>query len=249
MAAGLAACATGAPAGSAPLALETDVVIHDHPLTLHLSLVPHHATSPLILYATGDGGWFGSDKALFNEVARWGYPAAGFSARDYVTHLGDGVTALPVEEVAADFARLIRTAAAALGLPDATRVVLVGKSRGAGLDVAVAGQPALRARLQGVIAIGLTREEEYVATRAADGSAKMLLTYPALPPIGADVPVAVIQSTHDDYVPAAEARTLFGPDTPSRTLRPIDSTDHNFGGAVPDLYREMTSCFDWILHQ
>jgi fermentation-respiration switch protein FrsA (DUF1100 family) len=151
--------------------------------------------------------------------------------------------------MAADFAAVIRAAKAALNLPAVTRVVLVGKSRGAGLDVAVASQEPVRSRLRGVIAIALTREEEYASVPSpADGTPAMLRTYPALPPIG-DVPVAVIQSTHDDYIPAAEARELFGPDTSSRTLRPVESSDHNFEGGVSALYREMTSCFEWILHQ
>ena len=245
----LTTCATGAPGRTQNLTLDTDVLVREHPLTLHLSLTRHHPTDPLIVYATGDGGWWGNDKAIFDELVAWGYPVAGFSARDYVKHLGDGVNAISQAEMAADFAALIRAAKAALNLPAITHVVLVGKSRGAGLDVAVASQAPVRSRLRGVIAIALTREEEYASIPSATGGQPtMLLTYAALPPIG-DVPVAVIQSTHDDYIPAAEARELFGPDTASRTLRPIESSDHNFEGGVPALYKELTNCFEWILHQ
>lgn len=242
-------CATGAPKGRQNVTLDTDVLVRTHPLTLHLSLTPQHPIDPLIVYATGDGGWWGDDKAIFDELVAWGYPVAGFSARDYVKHLGDGVSAIPQAEMAADFAAVIRAAKAALNLPAMTRVVLVGKSRGAGLEIAVASQEPVKSRLRGVIAIALTREEEYaLAQSSADDTPAMLLTYPALQPIG-EIPVAVIQSTHDDYIPAAEARQLFGPDTASRTLRPVESSDHNFGGGVPALYREMTTCFEWILHR
>ncbi len=245
-----AACTAAAvPGSSRPLALETSVVVREHPLTLHLSLTPKHPVDPLVLYTTGDGGWRGGDKDLFDRLVAWGYPVAGFSARDYLNHLGEDVETITSEAMAADFAALIRAAKAALNLPVATRVVLVGKSRGAGMDVAVGSQESIRARLRGVIAIALTREEEYVADApAAGGPAAMLLTYSALPGLGR-TPVAIIQSTHDDYLPAAEARTLFGPDTPSRTLRPIESSDHNFDGGEAALYRELTSCFDWILRQ
>ncbi|HZW76621.1 MAG TPA: AcvB/VirJ family lysyl-phosphatidylglycerol hydrolase, partial [Caldimonas sp.] len=204
---------------------------------------------PLVVYATGDGGWWGGDKDVFDALAAWGYPVSGFSARDYVSHLGDGVTAISPGQMAADFAALIRASKAALGLPGSTSVVLVGKSRGAGLDVAVATQESIRSRLRGIIAIALTREEEYAAVPSpAGGAPTMLLTYPSLPLIG-ETPVAVIQSTHDDYIPAAEARTLFGPDTASRLFRSVESSDHNFGDAIPTLYREMTSSFEWILRQ
>lgn len=251
LAAGLfvAACKTDGQPTTSAIALDTDVMVHDRPLALHLSLTPNHLADPLIVYATGDGGWWGGDKEVFDALVSMGYPVAGFSARDYVTHLGEGVTAISPEAMAADFAALIRVSKAALNLPGSTSVVLVGFSRGAGLAIAVASQEPIRSRLRGVIAIALTREEEYAAVPSpAGGPPTMLLTYPSLPLIG-DIPVAVIQSTHDDYIPAAEARTLFGPDTSSRLLRPIESKDHTFEGAVSTLYREMNSCFEWILRQ
>ena len=42
---------------------------------------------PLLLYATGDGGWRSADRGLFQQLARGGYPLAGFSARHYLEHL------------------------------------------------------------------------------------------------------------------------------------------------------------------
>jgi len=241
------ACASPAPATSAPTSLETDILVRDYPLTLHLSVVPNHPIEPLIVYATGDGGWAGSDKDMFDRLAAWGYPVAGFSAHDYVKHLSQGAAAISPSEMASDFDGMIRASLSALKLSSNTHVVLVGKSRGAGLDVAVAGEEPIRSELRGVIAVALTREEEYAGVPSPDGGEpKMLLTYPALPALG-DVRVAVIQSTHDDYIPAAEARTLFGPDTSSRTFRPVESADHNFEGGETELYRQMADCFDWIL--
>jgi pimeloyl-ACP methyl ester carboxylesterase len=74
----------------------------------------------------------------------------------------------------------------------------------------------------------------------------MLQTYDVLPQIGA-VPVAVIQSTGDQYVSALNARELFGPDTPVRRLVAIESPDHNFSHALPVLYAELERSFQWIL--
>jgi hypothetical protein len=240
-------CASAAPATSASTTIETDVIVRDHPLTLHLSVTPSRPIDPLIVYATGDGGWSGSDKEMFDRVAAWGYPVAGFSAHDYVKHLGQGAEAISPAAMAADFDALIRASLSTLKLSPNTRVVLVGKSRGAGLDVAVAGEEPIRSQLRGVIAVALTREEEYAGVPPrGGGEPKMLLTYPALSALG-ELRVAVIQSTHDDYIPAAEARTLFGPETTSRTFRPIESIDHNFEGGETELYRQMADCFDWIL--
>jgi type IV secretory pathway VirJ component len=49
---------------------------------------------PLLLYATGDGGWRSADRGLFQHLARWGYPLAGFSARHYLEHTLPRTTAI-----------------------------------------------------------------------------------------------------------------------------------------------------------
>ncbi len=202
-----------------------------------------------MLYATGDGGWWDGDKALFTHMVPWGYPLAGFSAREYVHHLNQGRDKETPRQLADDYLAIIRTAETALGLPPTTRIVLVGKSRGSGLAVAAGENPRVRAHLKGILAVALTGEEEYIEHREPDlppGTLVMLNTYDVLPRLG-PVPVAVIQSTRDQYLPAAAARQRFGPDTPARQFHAIDAENHNFGGKVAELYAEMDRCFEWIL--
>ena len=246
----LSSCAPALPRSRVrPLTSETFVRLHDHDLTLHLT-APRAPLRPILLvYATGDAGWWGKDRDVYKKLNEWGYAVVGFSAREYVHHLGKDAV-LP-REVASDYDAIIRRAASSLGLPASTRVVLIGKSRGAGLAVAAAGAPTLRPLLAGVLAVGLTGEEEYVHRRQRRSPARqlvMLQTYSYLPQLG-DIPVAVIQSTHDSYVPAQEARRRFGPDTPSRELVAIEATDHNFGGAIARLYGEMERSLQWLVQR
>ena len=231
-----------------PVTSETFVRLHDHDLTLHLTAPRAEAPPILLVYATGDAGWWGRDRGIYQRLSEWGYAVVGFSAREYVRHLGKD--ALRPREVASDYEAIIRRAASSLGLPASTRVVLIGKSRGAGLEVAAAGTPTLRPRLAGVLAVGLTGEEEFVHRRLRSRPRQlvMLRTYSYLPQLG-DIPVAVIQSTHDRYVPAREARRLFGPDTPSRELVAIESSDHNFGDAIDRLYDEMERSLQWLVQR
>ena len=150
-------------------------------------------------------------------------------------------------QIADDYRAIIDAARQALKLGRDTRVVLVGLSRGSGLDVAAAGDPHLQSSLKGVLAIALTGEEEYVEERGRPGTkGVMLQTYEALPRLG-NLPIAVIQSTRDQYLPADEARRRFGPDAPGRRFRAIDAADHGFGGKLSELYREMKAGFDWIV--
>jgi hypothetical protein len=249
-----AGCAYHVPKGpDAPVASEAFVRLHNHDLRLHLSKPPSpSAANVLLVYATGDGGWWGKDRALFTHLTTWGYLAVGFSSREYVHHLEKAP--VRTSEVADDYRAIITTATTLLGVATPSRVVLVGKSRGAGLSLAAALEPAFNEAIDGIVAAGLTREEEYVHGHMRGGESResesrelvMIDTYARIADLGS-LPLAVIQSTHDNYAPAARARVLFGPDTPDRQLIPIESSDHNFGGALDELYREMEQSLHWVL--
>jgi pimeloyl-ACP methyl ester carboxylesterase len=214
---------------------------------VHLIAGSAHATGPLLIYTTGDGGWPG-DPALFDLMAAWGYPMAGVSAPDWIetiTAASSGV--LDPSALATDYLSVIDEAMSALNLPKTTAVVVVGFSRGSGFVVAAAMDARLRARVRGVLAVALTAEEEYVAERGpASDAATMFKTYEALPRIGS-LPVAVIQSTRDDFLPAAQAQQRFGPETSTRRFRAVDAADHSFGGKQSELIAEMRASLDWIL--
>lgn len=210
------------------------ILLHGHALRLHL--VNGGDPRPLIVYATGDGGWHRKDVDFFKHIAKLGLPAVGFDARDYVTHLG--APTLPASELAADYARIIDRAKDGLQIATERPVVLLGVSRGAGLAVVAAGEGSLGAPLAGVVAVALTEEEEFVTGQPAP--------YTCLPTL-ADVPVAVVQSTRDGYLSAEGARALFGPDTPFRWLQPIEARNHSFGGGRAQLYAAVQRAFTWLL--
>jgi len=56
----------------------------------------------------------------------------------------------------------------------------------------------------------------------------------------------VIQSTRDNYLPADQARSLFGSDTDRRQFHAIDARNHSFAGARPLLYETLRSSLDWV---
>jgi len=209
---------------------------------------------PLLLYATGDGGWRSADRGLFQHLVRWGYPVAGFSAPHYLRHLGFEATT--PAHVAEDYGRIIAFAKHALELPGDTPTVLVGFSRGSGLAVVAAGQPELQRFLGGVLAVALTDEEEYVREHGTRGgrerrdvSAREMATlrpYDHLTHLDR-LPVAVIQSTQDSYLPAARARQLFGPDDERRRFHAIRARNHTFAGARDTLYEQARVALEWIV--
>lgn len=231
----------------APVLLQStdDVTLNGFPVTLHLVRPIAPQARPLLIYATGDGGWRGKDLDLFRHLASWGYPVAGFSAPQYVKHLrGDAETTTPAL-LARDYTAIIAAARRDLTLPASTAVILIGVSRGAGLSVVAAGQQAMQQALDGVVVMGLTKEEEHVRWRRRRQSTELEI-YDYLPRLGS-VPVSVIQSTHDNYLPAEQARTLFGADTDRRQFHAIEARNHSFSGARTALYEALRSSLDWVV--
>jgi len=211
----------------------------------------------LVIYATGDGGWRSVDKQILQWIVDSGWPIAGFSSGDYLKNLGfesENDTTTP-RRLARDYGRITAFARARLHLPDDTRILLIGNSRGAGLSVVAAGEGELKPHLAGLIGIALTKEEEHVLRyrRRANsplqaGSKRELVeikTYRYLPRLSL-FPVCVIQSTNDGYLPAAAARRLFGPDGPFRRFREVRARNHRFSGGCEKLHDEVLSALAWI---
>jgi len=256
LAAAACSCAGHVPplTPGAPVRMSIYVPFSDRDeLELHLSRpCVLDAAHPLVLFATGDGGWRGKDKAAFERMTGWGYPLAGFSAPAYLRHIVRHMHAAGPADVARDYRRMIAAAKARLGISASAPTVLVGVSRGSGLAVAAAGEPGLQRELAGIVAVALTREEEYVhrLTRKrrspeSEPELVMLDNYEYLPRLRS-LPLAIIQSTHDDYLPAEEARRLLGPDSALRELHPIASKNHSFSDAREPLYAELRSSLAWV---
>ena len=252
----LAGCATHREPAVRPPGVETvrTIVLNGHSLRVHAADArqPGSVVRPLLVYATGDRGWAGKDLDVYRHLVAWGYPVAGFDAHDYVKHLGRDAWTTP-GRLGADYASIIAAARAALGLPDIRPVVLVGVSRGADLAVVAAGRLPADVHLTGVVAVALTKEEEYVrwfgrslhhlaeavplpAAVAPETHVPTMVQLYEYLPLLRELPLTVIQSTHDKYLPAADARALFGPDTPVRTFIVIDARNHSFAGARDEMY-------------
>jgi hypothetical protein len=171
----------------------------------------------------------------------------GFSARFYLSHLHNGRSQESPDDLATDYATIADAALVALHLPPRTPLLLAGKSRGADLAVVAASDASLRPRVVGILAVALTAEEEYVSPLAGQPlpHPDMVHPYQLLQSL-TTIPVIVIQSTTDQYLAAADARRLFGPDTADRRFRPITASDHSFDGALDVLYDEVARGLEWL---
>src|SRR5689334_18443394 len=84
----LAACSACAPrptlpGGEAMHETTARVALHGGALTPHPATPRPAGASPrpLVVYGSGDGGWFGAAVGMFRMAAAGGYPTVGFSSR------------------------------------------------------------------------------------------------------------------------------------------------------------------------
>jgi hypothetical protein len=206
-----------------------------------------------VVFATGDGGWKDTSKAIFEQMAERQYYLAGFDSRPIVAPQKKPGNRISIPDAALFFEKAYTHAKRALGLPETTPVIATGESRGASMVVFVSGEKHIRKSVAGGVAIALTREADYIkapdpvdrpAGMAVDSKGRIQL-YPVLEHIG-DIPFAVIQSTNDGYVPSEEARRLIGPDTPTRRLYEVKARNHSFSGGRDELLKDLDAALDWV---
>ena len=230
------------------------VTIASQPLHLVLVKPVSPSSSPiLVVFASGDGGLMGISKAILQHLGDEGYYVVGYSSREALARFR-GPSGVPdYAAVVAAHVSMNAQGKRALGLPERTPMIMSGMSRGASMVIVTAGDSTLRPGIEGAVAIALTRELDYlhVPRRAGrsrgiqlDGDYKVQ-TYPAIKRLGS-IPLAIIQSTNDKYVPSAESRRLLGPDTPARRLYEVEARNHSFSGGRDALMRDLDDALQWI---
>ena len=155
--------------------------------------------------------------------------------------------ALEPGQVISDIGAIAKFAKSQAG---AKTIVLVGWSEGAGLVVLGGLDPDTRADLRGVVAIGLPELSE-LAWRWSDAALYVAHKVPDEPTFNnkdyvgklAPVPLMLIQSTHDEFVPLATAREIFACAQEPKEQVLIEAESHHFGGQVPSVLAGPRPCF------
>jgi fermentation-respiration switch protein FrsA (DUF1100 family) len=243
------------PVEPAGVERSASVILHGKALDLHLSAPLGGPTvDALVLYASGDGGWFGAAVDMFHRIGGAGYYTVGFSAKAFLKIDRRPDTPMNPEQLAAEYVQILDTARRDLHLQPGTEVVLTGWSRGAAFAVLAASAQGAPRGLRGVLAIGLSEGEDLEINGPADESDDGVATeahdhWPFEPyALMALLPFrcAVIQATQDNFLVAARARTLFGSDTEKRRLYAVDARNHRFSGGKDAFDRALIDALGWI---
>ena len=202
--------------------------------------------------ASGDGGWIHLGPYVAEFLSSEGYFVVGFDSRAYLSSFTKGGKTLSTTDVPGDFAALLDYASKGALAPP----VLVGVSEGAALAVLAATNDATKAKVAGVIALGLPDRAE-LGWRFRDSVIYFTKGVPKEPlfstaeVIGmvAPLPLVAIHSTKDEFVSVDDVKRVM-----SRALEPkhlwlIEADDHRFSGKEQDLNRRLMDAIAWIRAQ
>lgn len=208
----------------------------------------------LIIFASGDSGLKGLSKTIVQHLANGGYYVGAFSSREVLGEIKGSRELVPYAEAIDHVAWITSEVKAKLGLTPDTRMIFTGLSRGANIAVLAATSKALKDRIAGAVTISLTREFDYVSVSSAAFVPPDQLDEKQRPETAAvidrigTIPLAIVESTHDRYVPSTEWRKLLGPDTPTRRLYEVNSKSHSFAGGQLEMLRDLDDALNWIVN-
>ena len=133
--------------------------------------------------------------------------------------------------------------------------VLIGVSEGAGLSVLAATDAQTKTAIAGVIALGLPDRNE-LGWRLKDALVYLTHrvpnepTFSAASTVGAiaPLPLALVQSTHDEFVPLAETQRIFDRASAPKQLWIVDASNHRFSSNLAVFDSRLMEALEWIRH-
>lgn len=238
----IVACLGLAPvAQAAPAPMRVDMPLRGRSMALTL-YQPDAAARGTIIMGSGDVGWVGLAVSRAQELSADGYRVVGVNIREYLSAFTVKSAHLEAADIQHDFGALASYLRQHGWLT--SPVILSGVSEGAGIVVVAAAGADNHAWVDGVVTMGLPRVSE-IAWRwsdftswitkkdAAEPSADALEYLPRVAPI----PLVMLQSRKDEYVPEADYRQMEQAAAEPRRLVLIDASNHRFTDRLPDLRR------------
>jgi dienelactone hydrolase len=205
-----------------------------------------------VLFVTGDGGHRGFAITIANKMADMGNDVYVLDAKRYLSSF-TGKTHLTESDVMSDFHRLvIQITGGQITRGAQEKVTLVGWSTGAGL-VVLASADTNKDCYDGVIAVSLGKVN-ILGWRWMDNltylTGKMphepaYLTDEYLPEIS-PLPVFVIQSSKDQFIPAEESTALFVKIKRPKHYALIHANNHTFAGNREEFFNALERGLQWL---
>jgi hypothetical protein len=243
-------CACSANAAASQ---RVDMPLRGHTLTLTV-YVPAGTPRGTVVMGSGDVGWVGLAVARAQELSADGYVVVGVNVREYLAAFTAKNAHLSPQDIQHDFAEMSRFLASHTLRP--SPVILSGVSEGAGIVVVAAAAAENHAWVSGVVTMGLPQVSEiawrwsdftaWITKKDADEPSAHATDY--LPGI-APLPLVLIQSTRDEYVPERDYQLMDRAAGQPHTLVLINAANHRVTDKLPELRTAYTEALAWIAAQ
>jgi type IV secretory pathway VirJ component len=207
---------------------------------------------PVAVIASGDGGWVHLGPYVAEFLSSKGYFVVGFDSKAYLSSFTKGGTTLSTTDVPGDFAALVDYASkGAIAAP-----VLCGVSEGAALAVLATTNDITKAKVAGLIALGLPDRAE-LGWRFRDSMIYVTKGVPKEPlfstaeVIGrlAPLPLVAIHSTRDEFVSVDDVKRVMSRALEPKQLWLIEADDHRFSGKEQELDQKLLDAIAWMKSQ
>jgi fermentation-respiration switch protein FrsA (DUF1100 family) len=224
----------------------TTLDIRGRPQELHL--FGDRGREPVVV-SSGDGGWVHLAPEVAEFLAAQNFFVVGFDTRAYLTSFTDRSTTLAEEDVPGDYRMLIDYAAEGAS----SKPILIGVSEGAGLSVLAATIAKNKPAVRGVIGLGLPDLNE-LGWRWRDMTIYLTKKTPNEPRFStadiiarlSPVPLALIHSTHDEFVPLEEMYKVLARAGEPKKLWVVEASNHRFSDNRAELQQRLLEAIDWV---
>jgi dienelactone hydrolase len=238
------------PSAGAASTDKLDVAVRGRTTTLTIYR-PKGTPRGTIVLGSGDVGWVGLAVSEAEELSAAGYLVAGFNVRQYLSAFTSGKDHVTPADVPADLRAIADNLRSRQLLVHP--VVIAGVSEGAALAVLAAAEPKNHGWIDGVITVGLPMTAElawhwsdlWAAATKKDADEPSFTVADFLARV-APVPLWMIQSRKDEYVPPADYEKFRTIMKPPAQLVLIDAANHRFTDRRPELTRAVAAGLDWI---
>lgn len=201
-----------------------------------------------VLFLPGDGGWRGYAITIAHTIASFGYDVYGLDTKDYLESF-TGKTNLKETDVMGDLHQL----GDYISQGSSERVALVGWSEGAGLCLLAAASDENKKRFNGLVTLGLAESnvlgwrwiDDITYITKKDPNEPMFQSAPYMSRV-APLPLLMVQSTQDDYVPVDSAKRLFAVAREPKQFALIQAQNHRFDGNRDEFFRTLRRGLGWI---
>jgi type IV secretory pathway VirJ component len=137
------------------------VPLRNRSIALHVYLPKQvTATAPLVLFASGSGGWHQFDAYVATALAQRGMPVCGINTHAYLKTFYTTSRPATVDELISDYSDIIKEAKKVAEVEDNRPIILSGWSLGAGYAPLLASDPRIKPTVRGVISIAIARDNE-----------------------------------------------------------------------------------------